>query len=281
MGKIVKIVCACVVVLCCAQLLRINRAQKLAQSSYQELRASYRAEEAAAAPSPAPIQIAPPEESTAQPEPETPGETEPEAAESTVEPTEPEPDTDRFAELLARNGDFVGWLSVEDTRIDYPVVRSPLEPEYYLKRDFDGNSNGHGVPFMDTACDLWESENLIIYGHNMRDGTMFFDLAKFTKPEFCEQHPLITFDTLAGCTTWQVVSVFKIAAKDTRIFPYHRVTEFSPDTQTAKDYLARCAYYAIWTDDTPVAEDTELLTLSTCEYTLRNGRLVVVAKRIG
>ena len=268
MSRIIKLVCIFVMALSCFQIYRITSAQKQAETSFQELRETYQAEDTGTAPDLG-LQSDSGTEVSDDPQEALPS-----------DPPVPEVNP-RITELLERNGDFVGWLTVEGTRIDYPVVCSPQEPEYYLRHGFDGAVNSHGVPFMDAACDLQESENLIIYGHNMRDGSMFYDLAMFTNTDFCEQNPLITFDTVSGPTTWQVVTVFKIAERDTRRFPYHMVTEFSPETQTAEDYISRCGYYSIWTADIPIEDDARLLTLSTCEYTLRNGRLVVVAKQIG
>lgn len=190
-------------------------------------------------------------------------------------------DTDlnsKFADLIMINDDFVGWLKVDSTKINYPVVRSKTDPEYYLKHGFYKENNYRGVPFIDSACDTEKCDNLIIYGHNMRDKTMFGGLDRYADSQFFNEKHLIYFETPQEKSVWQAVSVFRISEKDTQNFPYHTVTQF--DNFTASDFLARTKYYAVNFDDTPIEDGTKLMTLSTCEYTLNRGRLVVVAKKI-
>lgn len=187
----------------------------------------------------------------------------------------------RYADLVAQNGDMVGWISITDTRIDYPVMTCADDTEFYLSHDFYKNADRHGVPFIDSSyCDICSSDNLIIYGHNMHDGTMFADLNKYTDAEFCESHPYITFNTIYAEYTYQIIMVFKIEESDTSKFPYHTITQFDQSSVTVNDYIARAKYYSIWYDEQKISDDDKLLTLSTCEYTLTNGRLVIIAKRL-
>ncbi len=187
----------------------------------------------------------------------------------------------QYAELVALNSDMMGWISITDTHIDYPVMTCTDDTEFYLSHDFYKNSDRHGVPFMDSSyCNIYNSDNIIIYGHNMHDGTMFADLQKYTNSEFCENHPFITFNTIYAEYTYQIIMVFKIKEADTLKFPYHTITQFAPSSVTANDYLARAKYYALWSDEQKISDDDKLLTLSTCEYTLTNGRLVIIAKRL-
>lgn len=187
----------------------------------------------------------------------------------------------RYADLVAQNGDMVGWISITDTRIDYPVMTCEDDAEFYLSHDFYKNADRHGVPFIDSSyCDICSSDNLIIYGHNMHDGTMFADLNKYTDADFCESHPYITFNTIYAEYTYQIIMVFKIEESDTSKFPYHTITQFNQSSVTVNDYIARAKYYSIWYDEQKISDDDKLLTLSTCEYTLTNGRLVIIAKRL-
>ncbi len=183
-----------------------------------------------------------------------------------------------FEELIKINGDFVGWLKVDDTKINYPVVQSKTDSDYYLNHGFYKESDSHGVPFVEPECDTENCDNLIIYGHNMRDKTMFGALEQFADAKFFGENHLIYFDTPAEHSVWQAVSVFRISEKDTQVFPYHKATRF--ENFSAADYIARTKYYAINFDETPIEQGTKLITLSTCEYTLDHGRLVVVAKKI-
>lgn len=187
----------------------------------------------------------------------------------------------QYADLVAQNEDMVGWISIEDTKIDYPVMSCDDDTEFYLSHDFYKNHDRHGVPFIDSSyCNIYDSDNLIVYGHNMHDGTMFADLQKYTDAEYCQNHPYITFNTIYEKYTYQIVMVFKIKESDTAKFPYHTITKFDDSSVTIQDYLARAKYYSLWSDEQKLSDDDKLLTLSTCEYTLSNGRLVIIAKRL-
>lgn len=187
----------------------------------------------------------------------------------------------QYADLVAQNEDMVGWISIEDTKIDYPVMSCDDDTEFYLSHDFYKNHDRHGVPFIDSSyCNIYDSDNLIVYGHNMHDGTMFADLQKYTDAEYCQNHPYITFNTIYEKYTYQIVMVFKIKESDTAKFPYHTITKFDNSSITIQDYLARAKYYSLWSDEQKLSDDDKLLTLSTCEYTLSNGRLVIIAKRL-
>lgn len=100
-----------------------------------------------------------------------------------AEPTE-EPAAERnIPALIAANTDCIGWLSIDGTNISYPVMYTPHDPQKYLRRNFYGKYSQSGVPFLDGRCDL-QSTNLIIYGHNMKNGTMFSDLKKYLNTDF-------------------------------------------------------------------------------------------------
>lgn len=178
------------------------------------------------------------------------------------------------------NSDFIGWIKIENTSIDYPVMQTKEYPEYYLNHDFDKNESRFGVPFLDAGCNLVESDNFIVYGHNMLDGTMFSDLTRFTDPAFCESMPEIVFNTIAGSGRWRAIMVFSIPEEMTTSFPYHKFIDFSSSPDATEDYIARCKNYAVWYDsDATVEANDKLLTLSTCENTQDDARLVIVAKR--
>lgn len=185
----------------------------------------------------------------------------------------------QYQKLHKENPQLAGWLTIVGTSIDYPVMHSPDDPEYYLEHAFDGSRDYHGVPFLQAECDILSSDNLTVFGHSMHDGTMFADLLRFGSADFCKSHRKIRFNTLYDEGEWEVVCVFKISEKDTADFPYHSVTAWT-EKYGAEDYLSQCRKYAVWSDDEKTDSRARLLTLSTCEYTLENGRLAVVAKRV-
>ena len=102
--------------------------------------------------------------------------------------------------LFAQNSDCNGWLCIPDTQLSYPVMHTPDNPQKYLRRSFYGEYSQSGVPFLDWRCDL-QSDHLIVYGHNMKNGTMFSSLRNYTDPAFCAEHPVIEFQTADGVGT--------------------------------------------------------------------------------
>lgn len=179
-----------------------------------------------------------------------------------------------------RNQDIVGWLKIAGTKIDYPVMQTPDEPNYYLYKDVDKKDSKRGSLYAREECDIFEpSDNITIYGHNMADGSMFHALGTYTNKATWEKNNLIFFDTLYEYHTYQIFAVFKTSANLGEGFSYHQFVdaeneeEFNKMIKTCKDL----SFYD--TGITPKYGD-KLIMLSTCEYTLDNGRLVVAAYRI-
>ncbi len=182
-----------------------------------------------------------------------------------------------YVKLKEKNSDFVGWLTVDGTNIDYPVMQSADAPEFYLKHNFNKDEDRHGIPFVSQSSSVPNGDNIIIFGHNMKDGTMFSELQKFVSAEFCEENHGIMFNTLTTSNVYDVIMVFKISESDTENFKYYTYTSF--DNITADEYLSAAKQYAIWSNNKSISNDAELLTLSTCEYTLDSGRLVIIAEK--
>lgn len=180
-------------------------------------------------------------------------------------------------DVMAKNPDTVAWITVEGTNIDYPVMQTREDNDYYLNHDFNRQRNIHGTPFLDVGCRLVGSDNLIIYGHHMQDNTIFQNLTKFRNPAFCESHGSIRLDTVEESREYQVVFVMVISVREAQDFPYHQRIDFA-DEADFRDFLTRCGDYAVWKSETLPEPGTKLLTLSTCEYSKQNGRLVVVAR---
>lgn len=115
-----------------------------------------------------------------------------------------------YAELLLQNMDMVGWIKVEDTNINYPVMHTPDNPDFYLKHGFDKGYTDYGCPYVQENCNVQEpSDNIIIYGHHMKNGSMFADLEKFKSEDFYKEHKTISFNTLTDKCEYEIVAVFK------------------------------------------------------------------------
>lgn len=177
---------------------------------------------------------------------ETPAESVTDAeTEPSAEPTEQPVAGHNIQALIAENADCIGWLSVDGTNISYPVMHTPSDPQKYLRRNFYGKYSQSGVPFLDGRCDL-QSTNLIIYGHNMKNGTMFSDLKKYVNREFLNTHRTVKFETTDGVQTFIVTEAQKTNTSD--------------------------AWY-----DRIAAEDDRQLILSTCYGSGKDGRLLIIA----
>ena len=131
-------------------------------------------------------------------------------------PGEPaEPIDDEIAEALAaqekyqalydQNNDFVSWIKINNTMISYPVMQSIDNPDFYLKHGFNKGYSNYGVPYIDEACATGLSNNIVIYGHNMKNGSMFSDLVKYISQDYYESHPVIQYDTLTQLSEYQIV----------------------------------------------------------------------------
>lgn len=187
---------------------------------------------------------------------------------------------DRYIDLFKQNNDMVGWIVIKGTNINYPVMYTPNNPDYYLKRSFKKEYSDYGVPYIAEHCDPIEpSDNLIIYGHHIKGGKMFGALMNYTEKTFYEQHKNIRFDTLTETAEYEVVAVFKTTVYDDTGFKYYLFA----DAEKAEDfngYIEECKSRSLYDTGVSAEYGDQLITLSTCEYSEKNGRLVVVAKKI-
>ncbi len=185
-----------------------------------------------------------------------------------------------FEELFLKNPDTVGWIAIPGTVIDYPVVQSPKNPDYYLHRDFNKKYNLHGCIYAREQCDVdAPSDNITIYGHRMQDGSMFAQLINYTKESFYENNRYIYFDTLTERHTYEIFAVFKTTATLGEGFQYHLFVDAKGEAEF-NSFVKTCKRESFYdTGITPQYGD-KLITLSTCEYSQENGRLVIVAVRV-
>ena len=186
---------------------------------------------------------------------------------------------EKYAAVYAQNNDFVGWLCIEGTSINYPVMQTPEEPNYYLKRAFDRSYSDYGVPYVQENCALGISDNIVIYGHNMSNGSMFADLCRYEKKSFWEEHPIIHFDTLSGYAEYEIVTVFKTIAYSQEGFKYYHFVDAESEADF-DSFLAQCRELELYDTGVDAEYGDHLITLSTCEYSRKNGRMVIVAKKI-
>lgn len=188
---------------------------------------------------------------------------------------------DKYAALYEENNDLVGWLTIEGMAIDYPVMQNE-DDEYYLHHDYYGDDSRYGCLYVRGTADIHTPDtNFVIYGHNMKDGAMFGDLDLYREESFYREHSTISFDTLYEERSYEIIAVFLSQVYDPEedVFKYYQF--YHAETQEEFDYFYDSIKEASLYDTGVTAEfgDT-FLTLSTCAYHVRDGRLVVVVKRL-
>lgn len=185
-----------------------------------------------------------------------------------------------YQALKDMNSDFYGWLFINDTKINYPVMESPNEPEFYLRKGFDKKYSLSGSLFTDYRCTK-EGGNLIIYGHHMKNGVMFGSLPEYAKQEYYEAHKYINFDTLGETGTYQVLAAFysKIYKEGEEGFRYYDYYDLSKKSDFDK-YVRKAVEASEIDSGISAGYGDQLLTLSTCNYHSEDGRFVIVAVKI-
>lgn len=187
---------------------------------------------------------------------------------------------EKYAELYRQNPDFTGWLFVENTGIDYPVMHTPDNPEYYLRRTFDGSYAVSGTPFIGGNCTI-DSDMFVIFGHNMKSDTMFGGLDKYSEQTFWRDNPKFTFSTLTEERTYEIFAVVKTRLLYQGEEGYncydHAGDLDEPSYNELVQWFEDNSLYDTMVD--PVYGE-QILLLSTCSYHHENGRFIVAARLV-
>lgn len=185
-----------------------------------------------------------------------------------------------YQDAYQQNDDLVGWIRIDGTVIDYPVLQHSEEKGYYLNRNFDKEYSNHGSIYLREQCDPFKpSDNVVIYGHYKQDGSMFHDLHGYYRESFWKDHQFIEFDTIYDHHTYQILAVFKTSATPDKLYPYHLFND-AKDAAEFDQFVSDVKSMSFYDTGVSAEYGDKLITLSTCEYTLSNGRLVVVAKQV-
>ena len=183
-----------------------------------------------------------------------------------------------YAAIKALNQDFAAWLTIEDTPIDYPVMATPEDMQYYIHRDFYGKDSVSGTLFLGDDFST-ESMSMIIYGHNMKNGTMFGELDRYARDSYWREHPVIRLSTVDEDREYEIFAAFqtRLLYEGEEGFAYYAYTgdlsqeEYEEFVEQAK---------AMTPYDTGITPEygEQLVMLSTCSYHTENGRFVVVGR---
>lgn len=189
----------------------------------------------------------------------------------------------KFAALYEANPDFVGWVNIPDTKVDYPVMQHAGDNEYYLHRNFEKEWDDSGLPFLDLQCSITKpTSNMLIYGHNMKAGTMFSGIINYKDEDFYQTHKTFTFHTIDGDGEYEVIAAFYsqiYPEEDTEHFKYYHFFDAS-SAEAFDAYVEEVKALTPYDIAADAGYGDSLITLSTCAYHTDEGRFAVVARKI-
>ena len=174
---------------------------------------------------------------------------------------------------------MVAWIKIENTNIDYPVMQTKDRPDYYLRRNFYKENSYYGTPYIDENCNIETSDNLIIYGHHIKNNQMFGILEKYKKENFYKENKIIEFTTKNKSAKYEIIAVFTTVAYSKDAFKYYEFINIQ-DKEEFDTFINKCKELSFYDIDKSAEYRDKLITLSTCEYSRKNGRLVVVATEL-
>ncbi len=282
LSVIFAVIAAILLIIAAVKIIRQIGDDAQTSAGMEELRNQAEAEQSGPTPSPEPSSREP--TPTSAPE-STPTPTPEPAMTPTPEPTPtptPEPVVNPYRDSFLENSDMAAWLQIPDTVIDYPVMWTPRDEEYYLRRAFDGSKNSNGCLILDTdSCLDPLTTNLIIHGHNMKSGAMFGTLLDYEDEEFYQEHKTMTLYTKDCQRNYEVIAVFRsqVYKKTDQVFKFYKF--FQAETQEEfDDFYQNIVAMSIYDTGVTAEFGDHFLTLSTCAYHTETGRFVVVAKEV-
>jgi sortase B len=188
----------------------------------------------------------------------------------------------KYSKLYQENTDFIGWLYIPGTKVGYPVMFTPNDEEFYLRKNFDKEYSTSGTLFVSKYSDVVKpTDNVVIYGHNMKAGTMFHDLLNYADESYYQEHKTVVFNTIYGNAEYEVIAAFQTNIKevDDTSFKYYQFFDAN-DPSEFDEYVNNCKALTPYNIPVTAEYGDKLITLSTCSYHTDEGRYVVVAKRV-
>ena len=184
-------------------------------------------------------------------------------------------------QIQEQNTDIVGWLEIENTNINYPVLQG-TDNRYYMTHNYKKEKSKNGSIFLNADYN-WNipSNNLLIYGHNLGNGMMFQELLKYEKKEFYQEHPVIRFTTKDEDDQYEIISVFKSRVyykSEKNVFRYYYFIN-NKSEEEYNQFVKNAKNASLYSIDATANYGDQLITLSTCAYYVEDGRFVVVGRR--
>lgn len=185
-----------------------------------------------------------------------------------------------FDNILQINSDVIGWIKIDGTNINYPIMQNG---DFYLKHDVYKNYSNHGTPYLASFCNIKTSDNLIVFGHHMNDNTMFSQLEKYKNYNFYQTHKYIKVYLISEGKVeeniYEIVTAFKTIAYSDKGFKYYSYTDFKYENEFS-EFKNNCKDLEFYNTGLSWSNEDKYITLSTCEYSQKNGRMIVVAKKL-
>ncbi|MBR1779146.1 MAG: class B sortase [Clostridia bacterium] len=183
-----------------------------------------------------------------------------------------------FNELRKINSDIIGWIRIENTPVDYPVLNS----EDYLYKNSKKERSRYGSIFTDHTCIIEKDpQNIILHGHHMNNGSMFASICDFSNLTFYQANPVFTFDTIYERAKWKIISIFKTNTNPDhgKLFDYI-ISDFAGKKEDFLEYIYQVKVRSIINTPVDIADDDKILTLSTCSYEMKDFRTILVARKV-
>lgn len=187
-----------------------------------------------------------------------------------------------YRKMYKTNSDLAGWIVIDGTDINYPVVQSKIYQEFYLDHNFDGEEDEAGSIFVDARNDVFlPDDNIIIYGHNMKNGSMFGTLQHYLDKDYYDSHSIVSFDTLYKRRIYKIAAVglSKISDESDDTFKYYDFLN-AEDKKSFKEYVKNIKSLEAYETGVDLKYGDKLVTLSTCNSVEEDGRLFIVAKEV-
>lgn len=177
------------------------------------------------------------------------------------------------------NDDVVGWIKIDETNINYPVLQNKNDSNYYLHKNIYKNDSSLGSIYTPNYIDINNTDNILLYGHHIKAGLMFANLTKYSNYKYYQNHKIIKFMKYGKDTfeEYEIFATFKTTGKNG--FDYYNFYGKNSKEQYEK-FVKKCKSMSFYDTGITAYYEDKLLTLSTCEYSQKNGRMVIVARKI-
>ena len=189
---------------------------------------------------------------------------------------------EKLKQMQESNNNLKCWIKIDDTKINYPILQAD-DNDYYLNHDYENNKNKYGSIFLKKECDVNNpNSNLMIYGHHMKDGEMFTGIMQYEKQSFWENHKTIYLTTDSEVREYQIIAAFKSRVfykNEKNVFRFYNYLNFA-NKEKYDEYINNVKKIQLYDTGITASYGEQLMTLITCEYSQKNGRFVIVAKRI-